>query len=173
MGVLTNQHKLSMYLYVLSLHWYVPSMNEYIHEHYLWSLTRGVIWVSPQHNHLLARIRHWGQAVETGAPRNPEKQCSERYWMVHTWYIYVQTRYNAGMYSGQTLSCSLPTMLWYGTTINRHKPVYPWTYLHVPLVTILAKSAFQRSAHDIQSIHQYIHVKPLYIMSTPLQSWFR
>ena len=43
MGVLTNKHILSMYLYVLSLYWYVPRMNEYIQQHYLWSLTTGVI----------------------------------------------------------------------------------------------------------------------------------
>ena len=45
-----NKHKLSLYLYVLGLYWYVPMMNEYIQEHYLWSLTRCVIWVSPRHD---------------------------------------------------------------------------------------------------------------------------
>ena len=56
-------------------------------------------------------------------------------------------------------------MLWYGTAINRHKPVHTSTYLLVPHVTILGNSAFQRSALDIHRFHMYIHLNALYIMT--------
>ena len=49
-GHADKQHILSKYLYVIGLYWYVPRLNEFIQQHYLWSLTRGVIWVSPQHD---------------------------------------------------------------------------------------------------------------------------
>ena len=39
-----------MHPYVLGLYCNVPRMNEYIQEHYLWSLTRCVVRVSPQHD---------------------------------------------------------------------------------------------------------------------------
>ena len=45
-------------------------------------------------------------------------------------------------------------------------------YLLVQLVTILANSAFQRSALDIHRVHMYIHLIALYIMSTPLKTRF-
>ena len=43
-------------------------------------------------------------------------------------------------------------------------------YLLVQLVTILRNSAFQRSAHDIQCNEVYVHMKPVYVLSTPLKS---
>ena len=71
-------------------------------------------------------------------------------------------------------------MLWYQTTINGRKPVhtlysplYTVLYRLVQLVTILANLAFQRSAHDIHSIHMYTQLIALYVMSTPLKSQIR
>ena len=45
-------------------------------------------------------------------------------------------------------------------------------YCHVQLVTILRKSGFQRSAHVIHCNEVYIHVKSLYVQSTPLKTRF-
>jgi hypothetical protein len=61
-------------------------------------------------------------------------------------------------------------MLWYDTAINRHKPVYLRMYHLVPLVGILANSAFQRNAQDILNQNNSKQPITLYILSIPLKS---
>jgi hypothetical protein len=64
-------------------------------------------------------------------------------------------------------------MLWYDTAINRHKPVYLHMYHLVPLVGILANSAFQRNAQYIQCDGLFGIVLVKYILSIPLKSRIR
>ena len=66
------------------------------------------------------------------------------------------------------------TMLEYGTAINRHKPVHTCMYHHVQLVTILANSAFQRSALVIWvTMYQYMPPIALYVLIIALKSRIR
>ncbi len=69
------------------------------------------------------------------------------------------------------LSCTrfiqVHTMLWYDTTINSQFPVYPSMYYLVPLVGILANSAFQRNAQDIQCNGLYGDVYPEHSSEQP------
>ncbi len=68
-------------------------------------------------------------------------------------------------------------MLWYETTINCQFPIYPRygpsMYYLVPLVGILANSAFQRNAQDIQCNLLYGDVYPEHSSEKPysLVSW--
>jgi hypothetical protein len=80
-----NKHILSMYPYVLGLYWYVPRMNEYIQEYYLWSLTRCVIWVSPQHNLLDLTIQEYS-VVHRGSSL---WVLTTYFWFLGTWW-YIQ-----------------------------------------------------------------------------------
>ena len=58
-------------------------------------------------------------------------------------------------------------MLWYDTAINRRFPVYFRMYHLVPLVGILANSAFQRNAQYIQCDGLFGIVLVKYILSIP------